>query len=78
VSDPAWPAVARFRFGQYVERAPLNGRPPAYRFPGYVCGVYYDFNNSYVPIGYVVAREGDPGCKQIFPEHMLVEKEDRL
>lgn len=68
-SNPQWPKGGPFSYGVAVERSPhADGRPPAYRFPGRVCG-WYDAGGG--RIGYCVSREGDPGNIQIFPAGML-------
>jgi hypothetical protein len=65
-----WPPAATFGFGDLVQRGNMpNGRSPAYRFPGCICGWYSSPVGS--GIGYAVSREGDPGCILIFPEYML-------
>lgn len=63
-----WPPTAKFGYGDRVRRGDMpGGRSPAYRFPGVVVG-WYSVRQY---IGYAVSRDDDPGCIQIFPEHLL-------
>lgn len=72
-----WPPGLKFQLGDPVERCALpNGNPPAYRFPGRVCG-WYATNDFDTRVGYVVSRDGDPGCKQIFTENMLQHRKEK-
>ena len=67
-----WPAEAKFKMGDPVQRCNMpSGKPPAYRFPGRVCGWYMTQGK----LGYCVSRDGDQGCIQIFPGHMLEARE---
>lgn len=64
-----WPADAVFQFGDRVQRSNLsNGKPPAYRFPGKICGWYRTPKGS---IGYAVSNVYEPACIQIFPQSGL-------
>lgn len=68
VPDLPWPEGAAFQYGQRVQRSNMkSGHPPAYRFRGRVVGWYASGGGH----GYVVSLAHDPGCNQIFPEHML-------
>lgn len=51
-----------------------DGRPPAYRFRGTVCGEY--LNPATGEQGYNVSLAHDPGCIQNFPGYMLEEWSD--
>lgn len=64
---PEWPETTKFAYGDRVQRSPMGNQPPAYRFRGRIVG-WYVSNGG---VGYVVALDHDPGCKQIFPEKML-------
>lgn len=69
-----WPPEARFGFGAAVQRGNFpNGRPPAYRFPGFVCGWYMTPSRN---LGYAVASVHEPACIQIFPESGLEPRHD--
>lgn len=59
-----------FSRGDKVQRKNhANGRPPAYRFRGTVCGEYENPHTG--EYGYAVSLDHDPGCVQIFPAYML-------
>lgn len=64
---PGWPVAAKFAYGDRVQRSAMGNQPPAYRFRSRVVGWYTTSGG----LGYVVALDHDPGCKQIFPEKML-------
>lgn len=61
---PAWPADARFSFGDAVQCT--EGAP--YRFPGLIVGWHRRHDGG---LGYAVSREGDPGNVEIFGERRL-------
>lgn len=64
-----WPSDARFAFGAAVERANYpNGKLPAYRFPGIVCGWYRAPSGN---LGFAVSNFSEPACIQIFPQSGL-------
>lgn len=68
-ADAPWPADARFAYGEEVERADFpNGKPPAYRFPGRVCGWYRTPSEN---LGFAVSNIHEPACIQIFPQSGL-------
>lgn len=70
----AWPAIAKFDLGAPVQRANFpNGRPPAYRFPGFVCGWYLTPSGN---LGYAVSSAHELACIQIFPESGLEPRND--
>lgn len=59
-----------FKRGDRVQRrAHADGRLPAYRFRGTVCGEYD--NPATGEHGYNVSLAHDPGCIQNFPGYML-------
>lgn len=70
---PARKAMAKpvaFERGDRVQRrSHADGRPPAYRFRGTVCGEYD--NPATGEHGYNVSLAHDPGCIQNFPGYML-------
>lgn len=64
-----WPEDAKFNLGEYVQRSNLkSGKPPAYRFPGHICGWYRTPNGS---LGFAISNEWEPNCIQIFPQSGL-------
>lgn len=66
MTNGEWPTDARFAFGAAVERADYpNGKPPAYRFPGFICGWYRTPSGN---LGYAVSNMHELACIQIFPQ----------
>lgn len=68
-ADTSWPADAKIAFGDPVQRRNFaNGKPPAYRFPGTVCGWYRTPSGN---LGYAVSSIHEAACIQIFAESAL-------
>ena len=69
-SDPKeWPQDALFAFGDRVRRKDsASGKPPAYRFPGSICGWYRQPNGG---LGFAISNAYEPACIQIFPQSTL-------
>lgn len=64
-----WPDDAKFQLGDAVQRSNLrDGSPPAYRFPGRICGWYRGPNER---LGFAVSNIHEPACIQIFPQSGL-------
>jgi hypothetical protein len=64
-----WPSDAKFNAGDAVQRKNLSsGKPPAYRFPGNVCGWYRTPSGS---LGFAISNQYEPACIQIFPQSGL-------